>query len=87
MFRDNLGKYSYFIMKTYASRQFWWVHKSYNYFVADQKDIIKFYQFASWSGITKLYLYNFDPLKPHFYMVKLGFTGVDIIFSYFCSKT
>ena len=30
--------------------------------------------------ITKTYLYNFDPLKPHFYMVKLGFTGVYIIF-------
>ena len=24
--------------------------------------------------------YNFDPLKPHFYIVKLGFTGVYIIF-------
>ena len=36
--------------------------------------------------ITKTYLYNFDPLKPHFYIVKLGFTGVYIIFliSYFC---
>ena len=31
-------------------------------------------------GITKTYLYNFDPLKPHFYIVKLGFTGVYIIF-------
>ena len=30
--------------------------------------------------ITKTYLYNFDPLKPHFYVVKLGFTGVYIIF-------
>ena len=30
--------------------------------------------------ITKTCLYNFDPLKPHFYIVKLGFTGVDIIF-------
>ena len=28
----------------------------------------------------KTYLYNFDPLKPHFYIVKLGFTGVYIIF-------
>ena len=36
--------------------------------------------------ITKTYLYNFDPLKPHFYIVKLRFTGVYIIFSYFCSK-
>ena len=29
--------------------------------------------------ITKT-LYNFDPLKLHFYIVKLGFTGVYIIF-------
>ena len=26
------------------------------------------------------YLYNFDPIKPHFYMVKLSFIGVNIIF-------
>ena len=31
-------------------------------------------------NITKTYLYNFDPLKPHFYIVKLGFTEVYIIF-------
>ena len=31
-------------------------------------------------NIMKTYLYNFDPLKPHFYIVKLGFTGVYIIF-------
>ena len=30
--------------------------------------------------ITKTCLYNFDPLKPLFYIVKLGFTGVYIIF-------
>ena len=30
--------------------------------------------------ITKTCLYNFDPLKPHFYIVKLGFKGVYIIF-------
>ena len=30
--------------------------------------------------ITETCLYNFDPLKPHFYIVKLGFTGVYIIF-------
>ena len=33
--------------------------------------------------ITKTYLYKFDtppPLKPHFHTVKLGFTGVYIIF-------
>ena len=32
------------------------------------------------ANITKTYLYNFDPLKPHFYIVKLGFTGVYIFF-------
>ena len=36
--------------------------------------------------ITKTCLYNFDPLKPHFNIVKLGFTGVYIIFFYFYSK-
>ena len=35
---------------------------------------------ASQNTITKTRLYNFDPLKPHFYIVKLGFTGVYIIF-------
>ena len=30
--------------------------------------------------ITKTRIYNFDPLKPHFYIVKLGFIGVYIIF-------
>ena len=31
-------------------------------------------------AITKTYLYYFEPLKPHLYIVKLGFTGVYIIF-------
>ena len=30
--------------------------------------------------ITKTYLYNFDPLEPQFYIVKLAFTGVCINF-------
>ena len=30
--------------------------------------------------ITKTNLHNFDTLKPHFYIAKLGFTGVYIIF-------
>ena len=30
--------------------------------------------------ITKTRLYNIDPLKPHFYIAKLGFTEVYIIF-------
>ena len=37
--------------------------------------------------ITKTRLYNFNPLKPHFYIVKLGFTGVYIIFLISAKKT
>ena len=37
--------------------------------------------------ITKTCLYNFDPLKPHFYIVKLGFTGVYIIFEAVLTST
>ena len=39
-------------------------------------NIIKFLFYI----ITKTCLYNFDPPKPYFYIVKLGFTGVYIIF-------
>ena len=31
-------------------------------------------------NIMKTRLYNIDPLKPHFLIVKLGFTGVYITF-------
>ena len=37
-------------------------------------------------SITKTCLCNFDPLKPHFYIVKLEFTGVYIIFLIFARK-
>ena len=30
--------------------------------------------------ITKTYLYSFDPSNPHFYIVKLGFTGYTFFF-------
>ena len=36
--------------------------------------------FAYGINITKTRLYNFNPIKHHFYIVKLGFTGVYIIF-------
>ena len=36
--------------------------------------------------ITKADLYNFDLLKPHFYIVKRGFTGVNMIFFLFLLK-
>ena len=34
----------------------------------------------------KTCLYNFNPLKPHFYIVKLEFTGVYIIFLIFAQN-
>ena len=50
----------------------------------DQADnfvrISVFHNHRNFVNITKTRLYNFDPLKPHFYIVKLGFTGVYIIF-------
>ena len=42
--------------------------------------LLFFFSCLAKAVITKTYLYNFDPLKPHFYIVKLGFTGVYIIF-------
>ena len=33
-----------------------------------------------WLVITKTRLHNFDPRKPLFYIIQLGFTGVYIIF-------
>ena len=36
--------------------------------------------FCTYAVITKLYLYNFDPLKLHFYIVKLGLTGYTLFF-------
>ena len=35
---------------------------------------------SNFVSITKTCLYNFDPLQPYFYIVKLGFKGVYIIF-------
>ena len=40
----------------------------------------KTYSIINSKHITKTCLYNFDHLKPDFYIVKLGFTGVYIIF-------
>ena len=46
-----------------------------NRYVPRGDQCIQIFFFASLL-ITKAYLYNFDPLKPHFYIVKLGFKGI-----------
>ena len=48
--------------------------------------IAQIYQLV-WITFTKICLYNFDPLKRHFYIVKLGLTGVYIIFHISAQKT
>ena len=58
---------------------------TFHYCIEDRKVIPKLSPFASWPGtminpISKTCLYNVDPIKPHFNIVKLGFTGVYIIF-------
>ena len=58
------------ILKLISSGTLPFVNKGIEFIVCPVSSII----------ITKIYLYNFDPLKPHFYIVKLGFTGVNIIF-------
>ena len=41
---------------------------------------VSMYMYIAKIFITKTCLYSFDPLKPHFYIVNLGFTGVYVIF-------
>ena len=37
--------------------------------------------YSEWSqNVAKTHMYNFDPIKLQFFLVKLGFTGVYIIF-------
>ena len=55
------------------------IHYSVVYISGTFRDLGKFIYEYLWD-ITKTHLYNFDPLKPHFYIVKLGFTVVYIIF-------
>ena len=45
------------------------------------KFIFVFRKFHIYYGIaTKTYLYNFDPLKPHFYIVNWGLQGYTLFF-------
>ena len=51
------------------------LHHSVRWFIREKRKAP-----ATESNITKTCLYNFDPRKLQFYIVKLGFTGVYIIF-------
>ena len=93
---DTQHNFSYYNMKVYLKYSWIFVFLSYrNYSQGTQKRVrishgkwvIGVRVIEGWQGadpgrvlITKTYLYNFYPLKPHFHIVKLGFTGVYIIF-------
>ena len=67
-FEKNDGRWRVSIL-TFNEKDCFCVSKNYRSFI-----------WLLYLPITKTCLYNFDPLKPHFYIVKLGFTGVYIIF-------
>ena len=68
----------------YPQHMFSWRNKrKYQYNSVENEPNIWSYAYFS---IRKTCLYHFDPLKPHFYIVKLGFTGVYIIFLIFDQK-
>ena len=48
-----------------------------NYSKCTQRRLIRLYECT---GSSRKHAYNLDPLKPHVYIVKLGFTGVYISF-------
>ena len=51
-----------------------------NYRTSKNKSDIKCHESQAPINITKTCLHNINPLKTHFYIVKLGFIGVYIIF-------
>ena len=71
---------------SYQNIHFWIAHDA-MYLMRTTKTLIRLdaqadlnIRRAHMSGHHETCLYNFDPLKPHFYIVKLGFIGVYIIF-------
>ena len=54
-----------------------WISNSISVFIKIYFQKLNIFQNVN---ITKTRLYSFDPLKPHFYMVKLGFTRYTLIF-------
>ena len=56
-----------------------YVFVHFNYLIYMSQILNKSYYYLL-DRITKTRLYYFNTLKPHFYIVKLGFTGVYIIF-------
>ena len=74
----HLERY-YFSTKVYAVgtqyNHLWAIFLMHHQFVQNLDKALLIYV------ITKTHLYNFDPNKPHFYIVKMGFTGVYIIFN------
>ena len=79
----------YFCVKRQANDDFWKMSKaqchmdtlqSFCYQFVKKHNVCRQQVASLAADIMKTCLYNFNPLKPHFYMVKLGFTQVYIIY-------
>ena len=77
--KRNKREHSRYLEDGQADRSLCWSHCLIVTFVVHWF-IFVYVTFMCDIDITKTCLYNFDPLEPHFYIVKLGFTGVYIIF-------
>ena len=53
---------------------------SIKYIVVQKESVLCYNHMMSFRTIVKTCLYNLDPLKPNFYIVKLGFTGYTLFF-------
>ena len=78
--RKSLWHFMRIVPSEKIGRHFMQIVSSAYFLEKRRKNIITLSSFELAQNITKTYLYNFDPLKPHFYIVKLGFTGVYISF-------
>ena len=75
-FKESLGLRDNEIRIYKKVRRLKWVPTIYVLWRHKKNNIYPDTAFISSYIITKTCLYNIDPLKPHFYTVKLGFTGV-----------
>ena len=68
------------LIRIWSTLAAFWTAKDARCLHVDNEDSDQTAGCAGWFGITKTCLYNVDPLKPHFYIIKRGFTGYTLFF-------